>query len=72
MIMSRKHFKLCLRCINFQKVKDNSKGCIYRYGFVNGFWNGELMCRYKLIPQNNRGNETCTRYKSENSRRNKK
>lgn len=52
--MSRKHFKLCRSCLNFQKLKDNSQGGIYRYGFVHGFWNGELMCRYKLIPQNNR------------------
>lgn len=70
--MSRKHFKICGNCLHYQKIKGTYKGGFYRYGFFGGFWYGEPACRFNLTPRKNGGNETCVRYQSENSRRNKK
>lgn len=69
--MSRKHYKLCLNCENYQEKNKHILSEYYRYkgNLYNNFFVD--VCKFKLTPQSINGCERCDRYKTVVNRRRK-
>lgn len=70
--MSRKHYKLCLNCENYQEEKTHVLSEYHRYNdrLYNNFFFVDV-CKFKLTPQSVNGCERCDKYKSINNKRRK-